>query len=302
MNIGVACGGRSSERNVSLKSGRAVHAALEMAGYKSKIFDIDPLTFSVQDFKGVDVVFVALHGEFGEDGQFQSLLQNAGIPYTGSGPEACRLAMDKLDFRNVLDQHRIQMPTLLTAGLREDIRIDQIVYPAFVKPAIGGSSIGVSKLLSKEDAGIAIEKAFKESSRILVEKAVEGREFAVGVLDGTALQPIEICTQRAYFDYEAKYSDPGTKYVFPQDLSETLILKMQQIALQVHNYLECRTLSRVDMIVRDEDVYVLELNAAPGMTERSLLPLEAQAANIQFAELCDIIVKSAIQNHKFAYE
>lgn len=297
MKIAVACGGDSSERVISIKSGKAVHAALELAGHQSFLFDVNPKTFSAGDLPNADLVFIALHGEYGEDGKFQTVLQSAGIPYTGSGPEACRLAMDKLAFREALTRQNLPMPRLITCGTKDQIDTTNVPYPVFIKPAIGGSSIGVSKARDGEQLISGVECAFRESDRIVIEKAVSGREFAVGVLNDKALQPIEICTDRDYFDYEAKYNDPGTRYLFPENLSEGVVTAMKKLALQTHVALGCEVLSRVDLILQEDKIYILELNAIPGMTERSLLPLEAKYDGIQFPELCDIIVKQTVKQH-----
>lgn len=294
-DIAVLCGGDSSEREVSLRSGRAVYEALNAQGFRARLEDVGPKNCGRLKDRRPDFAFLALHGSYGEDGALQEWLELEGISYSGSGPKACRRSMDK----------RLTRAAFLRGGLRcpEGIvfcREDKIInpfgaYPVFVKPASGGSSIGVSRVESEGALREAAERAFAQDRWIILERAVAGREFTAGVLGDRALPAIEIRTPRTFFDYEAKYSDSGTEYVFPEDLPEEVLKSLEAAAFKAHEILECRSFSRTDFILsEDGQVWALELNAIPGMTSKSLMPKAARRAGIGFADLCAMIILCSV--------
>ena len=298
--VGVLYGGVSSEREISLKSGKAVIGALKEKGY-----DVAPIDITEEDISRVvdakvDAVFVALHGRFGEDGGIQGLLEDAGVPYTGSDSRASRAGMDKMASKCFFITHDVPTPPFRLVTTTQhwnqiDEAVGEIGLPLVVKPLRQGSSIGVSIAKTKEAVAVALAKAFRYGHQAIVERYICGREFTVGVLDTTALPVIELRTPQEFFNYDAKYSDESTQYVTSPDLPPAVYDKLQATALAAHESIDCRHFSRVDMLIeQDGSVYVLEVNTVPGLTARSLFPLAAQAAGMPFVELCDRIVTLAL--------
>ena len=253
----------------------------------------------LQKQENVDVVFIAMHGRFGEDGTLQEILENASIPYTGSGPKASRLAMDKVAARIVFEQFNIPVPryrvfenSLLCKINLDDL--DALGFPLVIKPASSGSSIGVSIVTTKEDLMSAIELAFNHDERIIIEEYLQGRELTVGILEDEPLAPVEIIPRVKFFDYQAKYTPGLTDYRVPAQLPTDIYEKVQDVALHAHRSLGCRAFSRVDMILKDNSIpCVLEINTIPGLTQTSLLPKAANAKNISFLELCIRVISLA---------
>jgi len=307
LRIAVLMGGVSNERDVSFKSGAAVSSALEQAGHSVFPVDISERSTHQLDRIVPDVAFVALHGVFGEDGQVQALLEQRGIPYTGSTPEASRLGMDKVATKRAFIRHSVPTADYLvvdedTSAARLASRAGQLGYPLVCKPAGGGSSIGVSIVREEAQLATALRRAAHAEAgssdrRVLLERYVHGREFTVGVLDGAPLPTVEIQPRREFFDYEAKYGDKETHYIVPVCLLESLYRRTQEAARQAYSALGCRHLARVDMIYGyDGKLYVLEVNTIPGFTPRSLLPMAASHAGIEFPELCERIVRMALRD------
>jgi D-alanine-D-alanine ligase len=297
--IAVVAGGVSSEREVSLRSGAAVHAALRSKGLAAQLLDVDTNAVSQIQAVGADLVFIALHGAFGEDGQIQSALEKAGIAYTGSGPEACRRAMDKEVSRQAFRKAGLSEPRWKVLRTGETLGPNEFNYPIFVKPCCGGSSIGVSQVRASDDLPSALAAAFAEDDKIIVESKISGREMAVGILGDRALPAIEIRPARDFYDYAAKYTNAGTLYVFPDDISEERQQRIRASALRAHRALGCGGYSRVDLIVTAEDDFPLEVNASPGMTATSLLPKEAARDGIPFADLCVMMMEESLKQVKF---
>ncbi len=264
-----------------------------------------PATEAIQVVEGerrIDVAFIALHGPYGEDGTLQGMLDLIGIPYVGSGVLASALAMDKTVARKVLAAEGIPVPRAVVVE-REDGRDDavlraQALAPAFVKPSRQGSSLGMSLVQRPEDLGPALEKAFEYDTRVLVEERLLGREITVGVIGNrrlTALPVVEIIPKREFFDYRAKYDPDLSDEICPADLAADVTRSVQDLALRAHRALDCRGLSRVDMILTpDRGGMLLEVNTLPGMTVNSLLPKAARAAGIPFGELLDRLVRLAL--------
>ena len=313
--IVVLMGGISPEREISLQSGKAVASALSKGNNNViKIIVNDDMVNELDNYK-IDVAFIALHGYFGEDGGVQKVLESKGIPYTGSGISASKLAMNKVESKDIFRKSNIPTPDYLVVSAEQSMSeitkgIKNLKLPVITKPASNGSSIGISIIREYISINDALEHTGSYSKEILVEECIEGRELAVSVLNDKALPVIEIKTATGIYDYDAKYKSDTTQYIVLTSadessgttLSHTVYNRVQELAVRAHNSLGCRTFSRVDMILnRDDEIYVLEVNTIPGFTERSLLPKAAAAANISFSELCNAIVNAA-GKHVFAPE
>lgn len=294
--IAVLAGGPSSEREVSLKSGRAVHEALSGLGLDSRL--VDPLEGFIPALKKMNctAVFIALHGQFGEDGTVQGMLEEAGLVYTGSGVDASDKAFDKTKAQAIFRTHGL--PTAESTVLRHPSDMEKISWsvPFVVKPAKAGSSVGISIVQDAQDAHRACREAFKHSDEVLVERYIHGRELTVGVLGDEALPVGEIVVQRPFYDYEAKYGDFGTRYDFPASLEENIAAKLRSLALRAHRALGCEVMSRVDfMLSGSGEPFILEVNSIPGLTDKSLLPKAAMAKGIDFPALCVKILDLSLQ-------
>ncbi|MFA5088213.1 MAG: D-alanine--D-alanine ligase [Candidatus Omnitrophota bacterium] len=303
--IGVLMGGYSSEREISLKSGRAVSLALKEAGCSVK--DIDIQTRNEADIldmirkSEIDVAFIALHGCLGEDGKIQSILEKAGIPYTGSGVSANQLAIDKILTQETLRQRQIPIPAyrIIPQGQKVDfdtLLVDLKGLPVVVKPASEGSSIGVTIVSQINDLPPALARAFQYGQRILVEQYIRGRELTVGILGDEALPIVEIRPKNDFFDFSAKYQHGMTEYIVPAPIPEDVAGEIQTLALAAHRSLGCKDLSRVDVMLNEQmRPFFLEINTIPGFTSTSLLPMAARCKGIPFKELCLKLVELAYE-------
>lgn len=301
--IGVLMGGPSTEREISLKSGKAVFLALSQLGLDVTVIDIKTgsLKANIDLIKShkIDCAFLALHGAFGEDGQIQQLLEVLKIPYTGSGVAASRLAMDKVSSLKVFQMHGITVPKHIvvykTSGLSSRL-VDNLVFPLVVKPASHGSSIGLSIINRKSNLNKALELAFQFDKKAIVEEYIEGREMTVGILSERALPVIEIRPKRKFFDYKAKYTPGLTDYIIPANLEEFDSKCIRKAALTAHRSLGCSGFSRVDIILsKKKTPFVLEINTIPGLTSTSLLPKAARCVGIEFPKLCLKLIESAYE-------
>jgi len=296
--IAVLAGGPSCEREVSLVSGRAVAEALASKGFS--VFTLDPPDdlAAALAARGADLVFIALHGTFGEDGTVQRLLDAAGIPYTGPGAEASERTFDKAVTQKLLRAAGIPVPEFTIA--RRGGPVPDLAAPPFVvKPACSGSSVGITIVRDPREIPEALRLAFEHSDEVLIERYVEGRELTVGVLGGRALPVVEIIPGRKFYDYQAKYGDAGTRYEAPARLDEALAARVRDVALSTCRALGCGLLARVDLILDPGgSPYVLEANTVPGLTGRSLLPKAAAAAGIDFPGLCVKIMELSLQASK----
>jgi len=248
---------------------------------------------------GIDIAFLALHGRYGEDGTVQALLERLGIPYTGSGVEASRLALDKVASKRVFARNGIPVPRSLAFTQTAPClsRAPRLGWPLVVKPRHEGSSIGLSVVRNAGGLERAVRKAFRYDGTIIVEEFIDGREVTVGILGDEALPVIEIVTAGDIYDTHAKYRDTRTRYLVPAPLSARLRARAQRLGLSAHRALGCRDVSRVDMrIDRRGTIFVLEVNSIPGMTERSLLPKAAGARGIGFGKLCVRLLDLAAGN------
>jgi D-alanine-D-alanine ligase len=293
--IAVLCGGPSSEREVSLRSGSAVLSALRSLG--AEAFAIDPRRCEFNLPEGTDIVFNALHGTFGEDGVVQEILEEKGISYTGEGVEGSRLAFDKIESKRRFVERGVPTATYIT--LRQGDALD-FSLPCVVKVPCQGSSVGIYIVKEENEVQAALEKAFAQSETILVEDYVIGRELTVGILGNTALPIIEIRPRGGFYSYENKYTwtnrGGAAEHECPARLSSAESKGVRQAALAAHEALGLEIYSRVDVILdKSHKPQVLEVNTIPGMTETSLLPEAAAVAGISMARLCEQIVSLSME-------
>mgnify|MGYP001609569921 CR=1 FL=1 len=298
VRIGVLMGGPSSEREVSLKSGQAVLSALKSLGLEAVAIDIQREDRNyVKDLLlsyDIGLAFLALHGAFGEDGKIQAILEEMGLPFTGSGPRSSALAMDKLAARRIFEKEGLNVPrcVVLERG-RRGIGVFSD-YPAVVKPVSGGSSIGLSIVDNIGDLRRSVELAFEYDRRDMIEEYIPRREFTVAILDNLPLEAIEIKPKSRFFDYKAKYEDDKTEYIVPAKVPLKTMQALKSVALRAHNALGCFFFSRVDIILSgDSRPFILEANTIPGFTSTSLLPKAALCKGITFSELVLNITQSA---------
>jgi len=341
LNVIVLTGGTSSERNVALASGKAIAKGLRDSGHSVKI--IDPAYGSAQPdepalfegrlaigqefpsaeelknysnkkviecinsslFDNIDIVFLGLHGKFGEDGKIQSLLEMRGVKYTGSGVTSSAMAMDK-DVSKIIFNH-FGVPTprwfMLNNCKNEVKSIDERIrntfgYPAVIKPNDEGSTVGLSIVqpdVEDKQLGAALDEAFSYSERVMVEEYIPGRELTVSILGDEPLPVVEIKPKDGYYDYEHKYTKGMTEYFCPADIPEKLAKEIQEKSLIAHTSLKCSVYSRVDFRLNSKGEYFcLEVNTLPGMTELSLVPKSAQGAGLSFSELLNRIIELSL--------
>ncbi|MEN6356049.1 MAG: D-alanine--D-alanine ligase [Armatimonadota bacterium] len=345
IRVAVMMGGLSSERGVSLSTGKQILEALDANKYETVGVDAalipgtrrqclqgastevkavadagaalcgaNKLT-SMQEIASEksglrpDVVFLALHGRFGEDGTVQGFLDLLGVPYTGSGVLASALAMDKSMAKKVLSGDGVPVPPSVDfccingkwdeAGVASEV--EKMGYPVMVKPSRQGSTIGMTKVISPDELNNAISRAAGYDTSIVIEKFIEGREFTVGVLGNDkpfALPVVEIVPAKGFYDYEAKYTPGATEEIVPAKISDDATARAQELALMAHKSLGCRGVSRTDIIIGADGMYALEVNTIPGMTPTSLLPQAAAAAGIPFGKLLDMLIEYALEDYE----
>jgi D-alanine-D-alanine ligase len=294
--VAVLLGGRSAEREVSLKSGSMVLAALLKKGIDAHPFDPADRPLQALVTEGFDRVFIALHGRHGEDGTVQGALELAGIPYTGSGVLASALAMDKWRTKLLWRACGVSTPPceLLHDGIDLPAVTQRLGLPLMVKPATEGSSIGMSKVRSVSFMERAYELASKHDPVVIAEQFVDGIELTAGILAGEALPLIRLETTRDFYDYEAKYLADDTRYIIPCGLPPEAEHSIQQEALRAFDALGCRGWGRVDIMLDGVGKpYFLEVNTAPGMTDHSLVPMAARHAGLSYEDLCVRILEQA---------
>jgi D-alanine-D-alanine ligase len=294
--VGVLLGGRSAEREVSLKSGSMVLAALQRKGVDAQAFD--PRDRGLEElFRArFDRVFIALHGRYGEDGTLQGALELAGIPYTGSGVLASALAMDKWRTKLVWQAAGVPTPRYELLGPDSDFRAvaERLGLPIMVKPANEGSSIGMSKVRRAADLEEAYALAASCDPLVIAEQFIDGPELTAGVLGHEALPLIRLETPRDFYDYEAKYVADDTRYICPCGLPGNEERAIQHAVIRAFDVLGCRGWGRVDLMLdRAGQPHFLEVNTSPGMTDHSLVPMAARAAGVSFEDLCVRILELA---------
>jgi len=289
LKIAVLMGGKSSEREVSLKTGKAVSKALRELGHEVIELDLtEDLPCKLLQIKP-DKVFIALHGRPGEDGTVQGTLELMGIPYTGSDSIASALCIDKDLTKRVVSTLGVKTPRWKVFQRREDLeKLSWESFPAVVKPAREGSSVGLSVVNSLEEAKERIEELLRRSEKVLLEEFVKGRELTVGILKGKPLPVVEVKPKKGVYDYESKYTKGMSEYGFYEgERAEEL----QQVALNIYEFLSLRDFARIDFRMDEKgEIFFLEVNTVPGLTELSLLPMAAKKAGIDFLKLIDIII------------
>ncbi|MDX2441556.1 MAG: D-alanine--D-alanine ligase [Desulfobacterales bacterium] len=307
LTVALLSGGISSEREVSINSGNQVFEALDKEKYE--IIRYDPQTDIarlVADASKIDVALIILHGLYGEDGTVQGLLDLLNIPYQGSGVLGSAIAMNKVISKQLFQKHGLPIPEYIIAKKGDTIDPaycqKQIGLPMVVKPAEGGSSVGMSIVKTEDTLKSALKKAFEYDETVLIESYIKGIEITGGVIGNKDLQALPIIEiipdeKHDFFDYEAKYTAGITQEICPARIDDSLTVQAQTYAKMAHQALSCEGYSRTDMILRDNDIYVLETNTIPGMTPTSLLPQAAHAAGLDFGQLLDRLIELGIERH-----
>jgi D-alanine-D-alanine ligase len=342
LNIIVLTGGTSAERNVALASGRAIANALKESGHNVRV--VDPVFGAIQPdeekifegrltigqefpaadelnaysnkkviecinsdlFDNTDIVFLGLHGKFGEDGKIQSLLEMRDVKYTGSGVTSSAMAMDKDISKIIFDHYDIPTPKwfMLEKNQNDSLKIDKLIkkdigYPAVIKPNDEGSTVGLSIVqpdVEDKQLAEAVGLAFSYSERIMAEQFIEGRELTVAILGDEALPVVEIKPKYGFYDYEHKYTKGMTEYFCPAELPEKLAKEIQVKGLLAHRSLGCKVYSRVDFRLNSKNEYFcLEVNTLPGMTELSLVPKASSAVGLSFPQLLNRIIELSLK-------
>jgi D-alanine-D-alanine ligase len=293
LNITVMLGGPSAEREVSLRTGTAVAKALRSLGHT--VQELDPQGESWVLAPGTDVVFLALHGTYGEDGTVQKRLDQLGMIYTGCDAEASRVAFDKVLTKEACLRTGVPTAKYLTVTSPQTPLPNNIPVPMVVKPSRQGSSVGLQFVERPEDWPNALAESLKFDSEVLVEEKIAGRETTVGILAGQALPLVEVRPKSGNLDYKNKYTAGATDYFCPADFDAATTERIQAAALGAFQAVGGRDYARVDVMVRaDGSPVVLEVNTLPGMTETSLLPKAAAAAGLNYAELCQRMIDLAL--------
>ena len=296
--IGILMGGLSSERDVSLRTGEAVLAALTDRGHHAIPIYVDRDVDVALRQERIDVAFIALHGRWGEDGCIQGLLETLGIPYTGSDVLASALAMHKAKAKELFRLHNLPTPAYYTLTAEDATDLmgvhGDFGFPCVVKPIREGSSVGIAICKTADELAPAVERALCFDDEILVERFIAGKEVSVAILGDRALGAVEIAPRSGFYDYGNKYTKGATDYFVPPRLSPERYRGVLAQALRAHMALDCRGVTRVDMIVSDSgNEFILEVNTVPGLTPTSLLPKIADTAGISFGELCEMMLAGA---------
>ncbi len=305
LRLALLAGGKSGEREVSLKGAEEVARALDPQKYKVTRYDpATDLAKLATEADSLDVAFILLHGPFGEDGTVQGFLDLLGLPYQGSGVLGSAIAMDKNLAKVLYRNAGLKVPKWYMAA-KEDIEspgkiLGKLGLPLVIKPASQGSSLGMTIARSEDDIAEGLKKAFTIDRQVMAEEFIKGREITGGVIGNdelTALPLVEIIPgdQYEFFDYEAKYQPGASQEICPADLEEPITIRARNYALTAHRALQLRGYSRTDMMVSNDDIYVLETNTIPGMTPTSLLPQGAAAAGLDFSALLDRLIELALE-------
>ena len=296
--IAVLCGGMSSEREISLRSGKNVLAALHRLGFaKAQMVDVTPNIMN--DLKGFEFAYNTLHGKFGEDGCIQGVLEILKIPYTGCGVMSSAICMNKEYTKKVMGTAGLPLISSVYLLADEDPikKVEGLTYPLMIKPVSEGSSFGMNKVNSEAELVNAVEEARKYNAEILIEEYLVGIAATVGVLekDGKAFatEILELRPKNEWYDFEAKYTKGMTEFILPAELSQDLTEKVKNCAVKAFEVCGCSGVSRVDFLIVGETPYILEINTNPGMTDTSDLPAQALAGGISYDELVYMVLHSA---------
>ncbi len=301
LKVAVLMGGIGHEREISLLSGENIANAIRKTGIQVVESDVTPEDTSILDDKTIDLFFLALHGEFGEDGQIQQILEDRNLTYTGSGPEPSRNAFDKVVSKKIFANAGIPVPRHFLFGINTKIgsltdwlkkNADNVV----VMPIKQGSSVGVTIMESSDEVLNVATLCLGRFGDCMIEEYLDGREITVGIVNGKPLPVTEIKSESDFYDYEAKYLVDSTEYLFDTIDDEELIEKINDITVNCFNSLNCRHLARVDMILAKDKPYVLEINTMPGFTSHSLLPMAANRIGISTDRLCMEIIEAAMKD------
>jgi D-alanine-D-alanine ligase len=331
INIAVFIGGTSPEREVSKSSGKAIYQAIKSLGYNCILIDpaygtnqpeTDEEFFSEKDFDevtndnlikavnselldNVDIVFIALHGKWGEDGVIQAMLELRGIKYTGSGVPSSTIAMDK-DFSKIIFEKN-NINTAKWFSVNTDFDIKEIInninskfgYPCIIKPNNQGSTVGLTIVRKDDEVKDAVKLALQFSDLAMIEEFIPGREMTVAILEDKPLPVLEIIPKSGFYDYESKYTSGMSEYVVPADIPHDVFDNLQQQAIAAFRALRCNVYARVDFRLNEQNIpFCLEVNTLPGMTETSLVPKMANAVGISFEELIDRIIRNSLDGNK----
>ncbi len=284
--IVVLMGGYSTEREISLMSGKAVYKALLKNNVECFSFDLTEDNLDKLWIKEFDKAFIVLHGRGGEDGYIQSLLDKRKVPFTGSGVEASNLCMNKAHTKDVWLKHELPLSPSIVATQGKPIDPIDFPLPWAVKPTLEGSSIGITKVENKSELNMALELAWQYNDEALIEHWIEGDEYTVAILGNQALPSIKIISDHDFYDYDSKYFSNKTEYLCPSDLSEQQEKNIRTIAMKAFNLTGASDWGRVDFILdKNKNPYLLEINTVPGMTSHSLVPMAAKAAGMNFEQL-----------------
>lgn len=302
--IGVLMGGKSAERDISIRSGLAIYQSLQELGYSAVPVDISKDIVNTLKKEKIKFAFLALHGGLGENGAIQGMLEVLGIPYTGSGILASALAMDKEASKKIFIYHGLPVAPFLVISQKSkaksqkalDLPVPDFPLPWVIKPATEGSSIGISIVKEEKDLSSSLEKAFSFGARVMIEKFIPGKEVHIGILGQKILGGVEVRPSLEFYNYEAKYTSGLTDYIIPPEIDEATFGNAKDIALRAHAALGCSGASRVDLRIDENNTpNILEVNTLPGMTTTSLLPKIAKFAGLTFSNLIEEIIRLALK-------
>ena len=297
MKVGVIMGGISSEREISLKSGNSVVENIDKNKYEVIPIVIDKKEDIINKVKGIDFALLALHGQFGEDGTVQAVLQTLGIPYSGCGPLSSAACMDKDMTKSLLQAEGIRTAPWINLRSWDEINYEDIKklgYPVVVKPTHGGSSVATFIIKEEKEIENAVKEAFKWDNEVMIEKFIKGDEITCPVMGREMFPVVAIKPHAEFFDYTAKYADGGSDE-FVIELEKSLHKEVEKMALDTYRALKCSVYARIDMIITEGGIpYILEVNTLPGMTKASLFPKSAAGRGIDFSGLIDLIIENSI--------
>ena len=301
MKVGVIMGGISSEREISLKSGNSVVENIDKNKYEVIPIVIDKKEDIINKVKGIDFALLALHGQFGEDGTVQAVLQTLGIPYSGCGPLSSAACMDKDMTKSLLQAAGIRTAPWINLRSEDEINyedIKELGYPVVVKPTHGGSSVATFIIKEEKEIENAVKEAFKWDNEVMIEKFIKGDEITCPVMGREMFPVVAIKPHAEFFDYTAKYADGGSDE-FVIELEESLHKEVEKMALDTYRALKCSVYARIDMIITEGGIpYILEVNPLPGMTKASLFPKSAAGRGIDFSGLIDLIIENSIKEKR----
>lgn len=297
--IAVLAGGVGTEREISIQSGRCVAEALKQAGFDVVTSDVRPDYLDILDDESIDVFFPALHGEFGEDGRLQRILEDRSLLFAGSGSASSELAIDKIASKKLFGDAGVATPAAVEFDAETDLRSLEEKLRTFpgryvVKPIKQGSSVGISIVSTATEAIAAATEILSEFGDCMIEEFIAGREITVGILDGRALPIIEVRPCSGFYDYDAKYVDDRTQFLFDTIADPAVAAEVEKAAIDCFDALGCRHFARVDFVLKDDRIAcALEVNTIPGFTNHSLLPKAAARAGLSMSDLCTRIVEAA---------